>query len=123
MNGTRTRTRLTSQRGRPRGPGTLYAAVSVVLLVIVSGLALTSRQTPPPTIAEFAPQAVEQITDSSADCASGGRPDDVAAGDVDPSAAADGAAVSSVDVARVRQCVGDPPRQIEDPQSPPCVAY
>lgn len=25
--------------------------------------------------------------------------------------------------ARVRRCVGDPPRQIEDPQSPPCVNY
>src|SRR5439155_17384244 len=28
-----------------------------------------------------------------------------------------------VQVARVRRCVGDPPRQIEDPQSPPCVPY
>jgi hypothetical protein len=26
-------------------------------------------------------------------------------------------------VGRVRQCVGNPPRQIEDPQSPPCVPY
>src|SRR5688572_12407961 len=29
---------------------------------------------------------------------------------------------AAVDVPRVRRCVGDPPRQTEDPQSPPCVA-
>jgi hypothetical protein len=28
-----------------------------------------------------------------------------------------------IDVKRVRRCVGDPPRQTEDPQSPPCINY
>lgn len=28
-----------------------------------------------------------------------------------------------IEKARVRRCVGNPPRQTEDPQSPPCVAY
>src|SRR5688572_27116309 len=52
---------------RPRTPGAVYAVMSVVLVVLVGALALTARQTPPPTIAEFAPQAVEQITESSRD--------------------------------------------------------
>src|SRR5256885_6473236 len=30
---------------------------------------------------------------------------------------------ADVRVPRVRRCIGDPPRQIEDPQSPPCVPY
>jgi hypothetical protein len=29
----------------------------------------------------------------------------------------------NVDSLRVHRCVGNPPRQIEDPQSPPCVPY
>src|SRR5205823_3189869 len=28
-----------------------------------------------------------------------------------------------IETARVKRCIGDPPRQIEDPQSPPCVPY
>ena len=33
------------------------------------------------------------------------------------------AAPSPIHVTRSRRCIGDPPRQIEDPQSPPCVPY
>src|SRR5207244_411943 len=78
-------------------------------------------QPPPPTIAEFAPQAVEQITDSPNDqnAAAGSGP---RAGAAEASSAA-ATANSTVSVVRVRRCVGDPPRQIEDPQSPPCVPY
>src|SRR5688572_6363906 len=46
---------------RPRMPGVAYAVLTLALVTLVGALALTSRQTAPPTIAEFAPQAVEQI--------------------------------------------------------------
>src|SRR2546427_174274 len=49
--------------GRPRTPGLVYTALAVALVVIVAIVALTARQTPPPTIAEFAPQAQQQIQD------------------------------------------------------------
>src|SRR5687768_8815945 len=54
---------------RPRSPGVAYAVLTLALSVLVGALALTSRQPAPPTIAEFAPQAVEQIRDSSGDLA------------------------------------------------------
>src|SRR5687767_66086 len=52
---------------RPVVPGTAMAVVAVVLIVLVATIALTSRQPPPPSIAEFAPQAVENITDAPSD--------------------------------------------------------
>src|SRR5687768_9407701 len=108
--------------GRPRSPGVAYAVVTIALSILVGTLALTSRQAPPPTIAEFAPQAVEQITDSSSD-GSGTRGASGETSALDSDNATDRAAPQTIDVARVRQCVGDPPRQVEDPQSPPCVPY
>jgi hypothetical protein len=90
--------------------------------VLVGLTALTSSQGPPPAIAEISPQANEQITEAPSEQASdlgeggGGR--------------AVGAATTSTTVPtattivpRAHRCVGDPPRQIEDPHSPPCVAY
>src|SRR5688500_8788307 len=104
---------------RPRSPGLAYSVVTVALAVLVGTLALTSRQTAPPTIAEFAPQAVEQITDSIGDLA--GRPGGATGQSpaLDEQTTADETERQAIDVARVRRCVGDPPRQIEDPQSPP----
>src|SRR5687767_4595120 len=121
-NGNRTHPFLVAQT-RPRSPGVAYTVVTVALAVLVGTLALTSRQTAPPTIAEFAPQAVEQITASSDDAGGtrGGASGETST--LDEQAAANDAAQQTIDVARVRQCVGDPPRQIEDPQSPPCVPY
>src|SRR5687768_12377464 len=109
---------------RPRGPGLTYAVLSVVIVALLATLALTARQPPPPTIAEFAPQSVENITDAPDDQSSNaGR----AGGTGGGGALADGdgtsPSASPIDVPRVRKCVGDPPRQIEDPQSPPCVPY
>src|SRR5688572_25910879 len=111
---------------RPRSAGIFFAVLSVVLLVVLAAVALTQRQPPPPTIAEFAPQAVENITDApndqssssgrgtgSGECADDSCP---GIGEVTPSP-------PPIEVARTRRCVGDPPRQVEDPQSPPCVPY
>src|SRR5688572_2223517 len=108
---------------RPRSPGVAYTVVTVALAVLVGALALTSRQAPPPTIAEFAPQAVEQISDSSADAAGTAGEASTDTSPQDQDTLQEGALPWAVDVARARQCVGDPPRQIDDPQSPPCVPY
>src|SRR5687768_8821151 len=91
------RTRVT----RPRTPGWTYAVLSLALFVLVTTLALTSRQSAPPTIAEFAPQAVEQITapDSSPSGSSAGVH---GADETDADASRTQAGDSSVvDVARV----------------------
>lgn len=115
-----------ADRRRPRGPGIVYGVVSVVTLVVVGVVALTATQPPPPTIAEFAPQAVEQIEDAPVEQTSefgtgdGGALLDAAAPTPTPGA---GRTPEPIVGNRVNKCVGDPPRQTEDPQSPPCVPY
>lgn len=105
---------------RPRTPGVVMGIVAVVLLVLIAGLALTQRQPPPPSIAEFAPQAVDNITEAPSDQgASQGRGEGTGTGGA--SATTPAPSPTPISVLSVRKCVGDPPRQIEDPQSPPCV--
>ncbi|MBC7372544.1 MAG: hypothetical protein H7323_00945 [Frankiales bacterium] len=105
-------------------------------------MALTSRQQTPPTIAEFAPQAVAQIKKTLDEQAAvdpdnptgqrlaGDRPS--APPSAAPSVGPDGSpppapsaapSAPTIDVKRTRSCIGTPPRQTEDPQSPPCVPY
>jgi hypothetical protein len=121
------------QGARPKTPAIVLGAVVAVLSVLVAAVALTSRQAAPPAIAEFAPQSVEQIKKTLDEQAAAVTPDQRSA----PPSAPPGASASpgasagpqapsappAVVVPRVRQCVGSPPRQTEDPQSPPCVAY
>src|SRR5688572_23523660 len=107
---------------RPRSPGVTYSVLTLGLVVLLATVALTQRNPPPPTIAEFAPQAIEQITDPSNEFGRGARnADGSLVSEPTPSSPSD--PDSLIDVPRVRRCVGDPPRQIEDPQSPPCVPY
>lgn len=110
---------------RPRTPGLVYTALSAVLLVIISAVALTSRQPPPPSISEFAPQSVEQIRDAPEEQGiSGGAGGADELGALSPEARLQELQRQrSIEVPRVRKCIGDPPRQTEDPQSPPCVPY
>ena len=126
----------------PRTPGLMLGAVVVAVAVLVAAVALTSRQAAPPTIAEFAPQSVAQIkqtlaeqSEQALDAAgqplaspppaptagpsTSARPD----ANTTPGASAAPTPAPVVSVPRVRQCVGSPPRQTEDPQSPPCVPY
>ncbi len=123
----------TGSRNRPKGPGVVYSAVATAMLLLVGIVALTASQPPPPSIAEFAPQAQEQIDEAPAEQSSRFGSGD---GDCPPGALyceelgvptpADDTVEPpppDIDVPRVRRCVGDPPRQIEDPQSPPCVPY
>ncbi len=104
----------------------MYSSAALISLVLLGAVALTVTQPPPPSIAEFAPQAVEQIEDapdeqaSDIGSAAGAEdPDDPESTPTPPP----GAEEQVIDVPRVYRCIGDPPRQTEDPQSPPCVPY
>ncbi|HVE76827.1 MAG TPA: hypothetical protein VND22_08710 [Actinomycetota bacterium] len=101
-----------------------------MMLLLLAIFALSARQPPPPTIAEFAPQAVEQITDAPSEQSSqfgsgAGEGECLPGAECGPGEGGGGGGgqAPSIKVPRVRKCVGDPPRQIEDPQSPPCVPY
>ena len=120
---------------RPRTPSLVLGSVVVAVAVLVAAVALTSRQQSPPTIAEFAPQAVAQIKQSLDDQ---GLNETRLAPPEEPSpppsppptVGPDGSPLPSpsptqtaIRPPRVRSCIGTPPRQTEDPQSPPCVPY
>ncbi len=106
-----------------------YASLAFVILLVVAALALVVVPPSPPSVSEFAPQAVEQIDQapqqqSSRFGSGAGGACTPGQNCEDPDAA--GALASprkAIERARVRRCVGDPPRQTEDPQSPPCVNY
>lgn len=121
-----------SSPARPRTPALVLGTLATALAVVVAAVALTSRGSSPPTIAEFAPQAVQQIKKAldRQPAEQPGRGTAVPPPSPPPSSAPAGGGPSSSPTAartvllpRVRQCVGDPPRQTEDPQSPPCVPY
>lgn len=123
-------------RRQSRSVTLVYGSVAVVLLAVIATVALVLQPPAPPAVAEFAPQAVERIDESRRDqssafgsgegnCAEGvacegvlNRADEGGQGSGEKRRA-----TTSVDERRVLRCVGDPPRQIEDPQSPPCVNY
>lgn len=123
---------------RPRAPALVLGAVVVAVAVLVAAVALTSRQASPPTIAEFAPQAVAQIKQTLDEQAlnetrqATDEPPPSPPPSVAPSVGPDGSPLPSpqaspsppaIEVPRVRSCIGSPPRQTEDPQSPPCVPF
>ncbi len=105
----------------------VYGALAALLLLVVAAVALVVVPPSPPSISEFAPQAIENIVQAPDQQSSqfGSGAGACAAGQV--CEGPDGAAIplqrKVIEKARVRRCVGDPPRQIEDPQSPPCVNY
>jgi hypothetical protein len=104
-----------------------YMAVASALILIVAVVAVTASQPPPPSIAEFAPQAVTQIKKAPQELSSthGTAAGSPAATKPPPPkhTAAQASKPPVIQLPRVRDCVGNPPRQIEDPQSPPCVPY
>ena len=115
-----------------RVPGMVHIAIGILILLVLIPLALKVEQAPPPTIAEFAPQVRQQVKDPPRDQAAnvgqlggaGGGGGQLGALPspsplIDPLVAASAKPKSP----RYHRCVGNPPRQIEDPQSPPCVPY
>lgn len=119
---------------RPKGPGLVNGSLAGVLVILVAAVALTARQPAPPAIAELAPQAAQQIKDSLKEQSSqfGSGPGSEAGGNFEGGSTTTSTTVATTDTTeeekpidrgRVRRCIGDPPRQTEDPQSPPCVPY
>ncbi len=118
---------------RPRGPGIVYSVTACVVVLALGAVALSADQAPPPTVAEFAPAALDQIEEAPdrqgtdvGEGEAGGEGSSSAAPTASPSASASAtAAVAApvIDVNRTRKCVGNPGRQTEDPQSPPCVPF
>jgi hypothetical protein len=113
--------------------------VTAALTIALVALTLTTRQPPPPAIAEFAPQAVQQIKQAPKEQASqfgsgkgpGNCPPGAkcGAGTGPGSGTGPGGAGGTPPSPPTTftppglPCVGNPPRQIEDPQSPPCISY
>lgn len=126
----------TSTRRLRRTASAFYTAVGALMVVVLALFTITATQTPPPAIAEIAPQAAEQIKEapeslsSDVGSADGGPGEEGAATTstttrtTNPDVAAEvTTTLAPIERARVRRCVGDPPRQTEDPQSPPCVPF
>lgn len=121
-------------RRRPRTPGAVFAALSATIFALIATVSLTAQSAPPPSVAEFAPVAPQQVLQKSNLAALGGQqPGGNGSGAATPTptpTAAAGATTPTpsgpvVDTASVYHCIDGPggPRQIEDPQSPPCVPY
>lgn len=114
-----------ASRGPSRLPGAANIGGTLLILIAVLSVALRAQTASPPAIAEFAPQA-QQIKSAPAEQTSTlGSGEGGAALGTPPSPSPipspsppdlNGAIISN-------SCIGDPPRQIQDPQSPPCIPY
>jgi len=111
----------------------LYGALTAGLVALVLVVASVVSPATPPSIAELSPSARDRIEEARDDLAAGfggdsGRcdPGDVGCAASGVRDARDGpgsgsAAPPPIEVAAGRRCYGNPPRQTEDPHSPPCV--
>jgi hypothetical protein len=108
----------------------VFSGVACTMLLLLGVVALNASQPPPPTVAEFAPAALDQITDSpdrqQSDVGSepGGETSGGPSASSAPSLSATPSPSPSAQTEKPKvldNCVGTPPRQIDDPQSPPCV--
>lgn len=119
-----------------RVPGVVNAVAALVTLALVAIVAMRATASAPPALAEFAPtvqktiqQAPQEQTDvfgNGAGGVGGATPTPAPTPTPLPNSAA--ASVPSPtplpDHTTFNACVaGDPPRQIQDPQSPPCVPF
>ena len=124
-------------RRKSRSAGLTHTSIALALFVSMAVLAATPARQDPPSIAEFAPQPREQITqappEQTSDFGSGeggeatgdpaAAPSESEAPPSEQPSEPEPSEEAPIERARVRRCVGDPPRQIEDPQSPPCVPF
>jgi hypothetical protein len=108
--------------------------VALVTLALVAVVALRATQSTPPALAEFAPtvqktiqQAPQEQTDVFGNGAGGagkGTPTPAPTPTPTPESASAASPTPLPPGTTFNACVkGDPPRQIEDPQSPPCVPF
>lgn len=127
------------RRPQSKAPTFVYGGLAATILLVVMAVAFIVVPPAPPSIAEFTPMADDQIieapsnqqsrfgTGEGEECAAGQVCEDVGGGggrdSQDVTTSTNTAKRRIIDKARVRRCVGDPPRQTEDPQSPPCVNF
>src|SRR5688500_11929152 len=118
-----------SRKSAPKSVPLMYGIVAGSLIAIIAALALVFVPPSTPSIAEFAPQVQEEIEEAPLNQSSqfgSGSGGACAPGQVCEADTGIGVVAPRqvIDKARVRRCVaGNPPRQIEDPQSPPCVNF
>lgn len=111
---------------RPKAPGAAALSFTLALALLVALIGIQSRSTPPPTVAQFAPQAVKQIKEAPKEQSSrfGEGDGEGIDGQGDLEGGTPPTTIATNERKPVtRRCVGDPPRQIEDSQSPPCVPF
>lgn len=115
-----------------RVSGLTYGGAVLAILVVLLP-ALRPPQPPPPPTAEYAPpvQALKEPPPEQTSQSGHGAQGTGGGGSgtaPSPSAAVAGPTPSPspsqvIYTPAIKHCIGDPPRQIEDTQSPPCVAY
>jgi len=123
----------TPARRRLRRPGRTSGMVNLGIalgvLAILLPLLLNAATSAPPTAAEFAPNASQVIKkappgEAAASNGQGGGTGTGPGAGAKPPPPPKPAKTESIPQNLLKQCVGPPPdRQIEDPQSPPCIAY
>jgi hypothetical protein len=105
----------------------VYGAIGLLVLSIVAAMALVFVPPSPPTISEFQPLVQKEIQEApsqqSSKFGSGGSGLCAAGPTCQQPQPASHVQKRVIEKARVRRCVGNPPRQTEDPQSPPCVNF
>jgi hypothetical protein len=114
----------------------LYGGVASALLVVIAAVALVLAPPTPPSVAEYAPTPDETIEDApdsqssrfgsrGAGACAEGQECEYEESESGKGSPTRGGTSDKREIIRtkVRRCVGDPPRQIEDPQSPPCINY
>ncbi len=125
-----------------RAPGSANLAAAVAVLAVLLPLLLAAGTSAPPTAAEFSPnadQVIKKAPDGQAAAVNGTGAGQGAGGggtgggdagggaspvpSASPSPSAPPVENKTVATNLLKRCVGTPPRQIEDPQSPPCIAY
>jgi hypothetical protein len=125
---------MTALRRPGRTPGAVNLAVALGVLALLLPLLLHAATAAPPTAAEFSPNARQVIkkappgqaaavngSGEGAAPGAGGSPTPTPAATPTPTPTQPAQTVAAN---LLKQCVGPPPlRQIEDPQSPPCIAY
>ena len=123
-----------------RGPGTVNLGVAMAVLAVLLPLLLNTATSAPPAAAEFAPNAQQvikkapdgqaaEVNGTGEGSGQGEKPGAKQSPLAGPTASPTPKIVApspTVEVPenQLKRCVGPPPlRQIEDPQSPPCIAF
>jgi hypothetical protein len=111
---------------RSRGPVLVYTAVATAVLVVIAAVALTTGGAAPPSIAAYAPQSIQQIKHAPPNqSGNAGNPGGAHQGKTptpSPKPSTPPPPPKKPLPGKTFTCVGHPPRQTADPQSPPCVS-